>query len=217
MNDTFDARKRYVKGALTGVFLLLLGILLIYGATGWFTATLTMSSVAGAGCLLIAPAVLGGFAMSIAGIVMLIRSLLKKRALSQDLSADERKEIRSLITKRLLRDCCILLLLFVAIIWFLRGAQRAAVEYESYKCKNRMKNIKIALEMYSSDSQNLYPARLSQIAPNYLNEIPFCSPSEYSSDEKHEYLYESSDDHAHFTLSCSVAGHPRSTEKDDPR
>lgn len=41
-------------------------------------------------------------------------------------------------------------------------------------CSNNLKNIATALEMYSTDYQGRYPAKLSQLTPNYLKTIPTC-------------------------------------------
>lgn len=41
-------------------------------------------------------------------------------------------------------------------------------------CKSNEKNLGTALEMYSVDHQGKYPARMSELVPNYLRELPKC-------------------------------------------
>ncbi len=45
-------------------------------------------------------------------------------------------------------------------------------------CKSNLKNIGIALEMYSTDWSGSYPKSMTQLTPNYLKTIPKCPKAE---------------------------------------
>ena len=47
-------------------------------------------------------------------------------------------------------------------------------------CKSNLKNIGIALEMYSTDHSGKYPGSLSALVPEYLKQIPVCGAAGYS-------------------------------------
>ena len=44
-------------------------------------------------------------------------------------------------------------------------------------CKNNLKNVAMALEMYSTDWGGAFPEDLSPLMPKYLREIPICPPA----------------------------------------
>jgi hypothetical protein len=63
-------------------------------------------------------------------------------------------------------------------------------------CKSTQKNLSMALDIYSSDNQGLYPSSLSSLAPRYLRTLSLCPLSKMS------YCYRISDDFKTYTVWC---------------
>ncbi|MBI3928394.1 MAG: hypothetical protein HY319_22825 [Armatimonadetes bacterium] len=51
---------------------------------------------------------------------------------------------------------------------------RARARGQLTACKSNLKNIGIALDMYSTDNGGYYPWRLTELTPEYLKTIPTC-------------------------------------------
>lgn len=47
------------------------------------------------------------------------------------------------------------------------------------ECRNNMKNIGTAMEIYSTDWSGHYPSNLERLVPKYLQELPVC-PNKFS-------------------------------------
>ncbi|MCE7868973.1 hypothetical protein DYH09_01210 [bacterium CPR1] len=79
-------------------------------------------------------------------------------------------------------------------------------------CKSNLKNLAVALEMYSTDFQGHYPPTLSMLTPNYLKIIPNC-PS--AGADTYSASYQSTPgleaDPDTFTLYCRGKNHEKAS------
>ena len=80
---------------------------------------------------------------------------------------------------------------------------RARAEGQATACKNNVKNIGIAAEMYAEDNDGLYPPNLEKTVGPYLKLLPECPACGDMS-----YHYETSIDPDRYTVYCSGSHHP---------
>lgn len=86
-------------------------------------------------------------------------------------------------------------------------------------CQSNLKNLGTALEMHTTDHNKKYPAKLEDLKPEYLREIPQCVKGiKENSTASHfyrkfrgigtgSYVYEVSEDREAFTMYCSGKNH----------
>lgn len=67
-----------------------------------------------------------------------------------------------------------MLLIASTIMIALIPGTRTSPRSELVACKSNLKNIGIALELYATDYNGTYPAKLDVLTPNYLKSIPQC-------------------------------------------
>lgn len=90
---------------------------------------------------------------------------------------------------------------------------------ETTKCKQNLKEIGCALEMYSADNQGRYPHSIRKIVPRYMKELPRCmggyTPQaetfyhKYSGLYFGEYCYKVSTVPDNFTIHCVGDNHEK--------
>lgn len=93
------------------------------------------------------------------------------------------------------------------------ATQSAAAIYGSYQarsqgqltaCKSNEKNIATGLEMWAADHQGAFPAKLAQLTPSYLRQIPTCPTC-----QKDSYSATYQVRGSKYSFSCNgAAGHP---------
>lgn len=69
-------------------------------------------------------------------------------------------------------------------------------------CKSNLKNIGIALEMYSSDNSGYFPPAIYYITPNYIRLIPTCPSARAVT-----YIYTVGINYKSYTVFCSGYNH----------
>jgi hypothetical protein len=60
---------------------------------------------------------------------------------------------------------------------FVPNILRAKARSRYMACRSNLKNLGVALEMYSVDRGGKYPTTLGQLTPNYLKTVPRCPSS----------------------------------------
>lgn len=70
--------------------------------------------------------------------------------------------------------------------------------------KSSLHSIAVALEMYSKDFDGQYPAKLSQLQPDYLRQIPMCPENESSYNYRTGHVGDNRDGRSenYFILNC---------------
>lgn len=81
---------------------------------------------------------------------------------------------------------------------------RAGAASKRIACSSNLKNIATALEMYATDHQGRYPAKLSELAPAYLKSIPECPAA---GSDSYSATYKHSDKPYTFTVACQGDHH----------
>lgn len=71
-------------------------------------------------------------------------------------------------------------------------------------CKSNMKNIAIALDMYSIDNQDEYPVNLKKLVPIYLKTMPTCGAAKT---DTYSTTYDVSKKHDAYTFYCRGTNH----------
>lgn len=88
----------------------------------------------------------------------------------------------------------------------------------SVGCNSNLKNIAMALESYSVDNGGRYPSKLTELTPQYLQNVPECisrKPSELGKQtyarlgvEFSEYAYQQRTEPDGYLISCQTGVHP---------
>lgn len=94
----------------------------------------------------------------------------------------------------------IIILLHPSVMKMIERPRRPA--RQSLACKSNLKNFSTALEMYSSDNNNLFPSSLSSLTPMYLKVLPTCASSGTMN-----YAYARGNDSKNYTIWCSGSYH----------
>lgn len=99
--------------------------------------------------------------------------------------------------------------LFIAVVAILGAILipnfiRARSQGRVTSCPSSLKNIGTALEMWETDHQKKFPARLDDLTPNYLKSIPTC-PSVGRNTYSAGYAISPAADH--YTLVCAGTNH----------
>lgn len=104
----------------------------------------------------------------------------------------------------------LVLLIFVGYWWLqLYHYRHRSSTYEA--CRNNLKNIGMALEMYSTDSSGRYPSTLDLLVPEYLKVIPTCSSAGRPS-----YSYSAFSSPDRYTVYCAGSNHTTRAGPDEP-
>lgn len=85
---------------------------------------------------------------------------------------------------------------------------RAGDTSKRIACSSNLKNIATALEMYSTDYQGRYPAKLAELTPDYLRSIPQCPAA---GSDSYSATYKHTDKPYSFEVACQGDHHGQGT------
>ena len=76
------------------------------------------------------------------------------------------------------KQILVILAVLVASALAVRFARMQNAESDLVNCKENLKNLGTAMEMYSTDWSGRYPSAFVKLTPNYLKTIPECPAAE---------------------------------------
>lgn len=117
--------------------------------------------------------------------------------------------------KALLISCgSLAVILLLGAVFFMTIFVPNFVSAEAYgqfsNCKNNLKNIAAACEMFASDNAGHYPDNLADLTPKYLMHLPNCPAAEQVS-----YSYKRSADGKSYIIYCRGSYHKDAGENTD--
>lgn len=84
---------------------------------------------------------------------------------------------------------------------------KAKAEANLSACKENLKNIGTACEMYAADNDGFYPSALKKLTPDYLNSIPNCPSGSRFKEQNNVYGYAFQANPNIYVVHCHMTNH----------